>query len=150
MKRYTPILEIRMKKTRYLTDQPTAGNVEEVISVMKPLYDGLTVEHFKVILLSSKNNIIGIITVATGTIDKAAIYPREVMKAAILGNATAIILTHNHPGGDPAPSYFDREVTEKIREVAGIFDIKVHDHIIFGEKKAYSMTSDRIVDTLTI
>ena len=142
MKKYTPIMEIRVKKVSYLTEKPAISSPESIISIMAPLFKDLDREHFKIVLLDGANKIIGINTISIGTINKADIYMREIFKMALLCNASGIILTHNHPAGNTKPSSQDENITEKITESGVIFGISVLDHIIFGEKAAYSMTGE--------
>jgi DNA repair protein RadC len=67
-----------------------------------------------------------------GTIDKAAIYPREIVKATLEFNAAAVILAHNHPSGNCEPSAADRQITKRISDALGLIDVKVLDHVIVG------------------
>ena len=94
------------------------------------------VEQFIVILLDRKNHPLGRHIVTTGTLTSSLAHPREVFRAAILGNAAAIICAHNHPSGDPAPSAADVQVTRQLREAAKAVDIDLLDHVICGTVKA--------------
>lgn len=89
-------------------------------------------EHFIVLLLNQKNVITGITTVHTGTLTGSLVSPRDVFKPAILGNARSIIIAHNHPSGDPAPSKEDTAITQRLVECGKLLDILVTDHIIVG------------------
>ena len=73
-----------------------------------------------------------------GTVDHAPVYPREVMKRALELNASALILVHNHPSGDPTPSKADIDMTTKLYELASQFNIVVHDHLIIGRASEVS------------
>src|SRR5690606_34740273 len=99
--------------------------------------DGADREHFVVLLLDTQNQIIGIHTVTVGTLDASLIHPREVFKSAILANAASIILAHNHPSGDPAPSAEDRSVTRLLTEAGVTIGIEVLDHVIVGDGLRY-------------
>lgn len=94
------------------------------------------VESFVVIMLDRKNHPIGRHVVTTGTATSSLAHPREVFKAAILANATAIIAAHNHPSGDPAPSAADVQVTRQLREASKALDIELLDHVVIGDAKA--------------
>jgi DNA repair protein RadC len=94
-------------------------------------------EHFVVLLLDTQNQIIGIHTVTVGTLDASLVHPREVFKPALLANAASIVLAHNHPSGDPAPSPEDRAVTRQMRDAGGVLGIEVHDHIVLGDAPRY-------------
>jgi DNA repair protein RadC len=86
-----------------------------------------------VALLDRKNRVIGINTVAIGSLTASVVHPREVMKPAILSNAAAIILCHNHPSGDPQPSQEDRVLTQRLVEAGKLLGISVLDHLIIGD-----------------
>ena len=89
-------------------------------------------EEFRILFLDKRNKLIADEVQQTGTVDHTPIYPREVIKRALELSATAIILVHNHPSGDPTPSRADIEMTKAIVEVAKPLGIAVHDHIIVG------------------
>lgn len=89
-------------------------------------------EEFRVLFLDKKNILIADEVQNTGTIDHAPVYPREIMRRAFELNATAIILVHNHPSGDPAPSPADIQMTQQIVAVGKSLNVAVHDHLIIG------------------
>ncbi len=89
-------------------------------------------EQLRILFLDKKNQLIADEVQLTGTVDHTPVYPREVVKRALELSATAIILVHNHPGGDPTPSHADIEMTKRIVEIARGLGIEVHDHIIVG------------------
>lgn len=89
-------------------------------------------EHFYVVHLSAKMNIIGKELISIGTLTHSAIHPREVFKGAILSNSACIICVHNHPSGDPTPSEDDLEITARLKKIGEIIGIPVQDHIIIG------------------
>ncbi|MEP9395919.1 DNA repair protein RadC [Mesorhizobium sp. KR2-14] len=94
-------------------------------------------EQFRILFLDKKNTLIADEVQQTGTVDHTPVYPREVVRRALELSATAIILVHNHPSGDPTPSRADIDMTKTIIEAARPLGIAVHDHIIIG-KKGYS------------
>jgi len=83
--------------------------------------------------VDGKNRIICLEIVSIGTLNQAIVTPRDTFKTALLSNAAAIILVHNHPTGDPTPSAEDLEVTRRLREAGELLGIKVLDHIIVGD-----------------
>jgi len=104
---------------------------ERVYDVFKFIqYD--TKEKFIVVNLTSQNTIINYEVVAVGSVKSISIRPAEVLRSAILINAPAIILIHNHPSGDPNPSNADIKFTEMVTQAAKLFDIRVLDHVIIG------------------
>jgi len=96
-------------------------------------------EQFRILFLDKKNALIADEVQQTGTVDHTPVYPREVIGRALQLSATAIILVHNHPSGDPTPSRADIEMTKTIIESAKPLGISVHDHIIIGKKGHVSM-----------
>ena len=84
------------------------------------------------ILLNSKNEIIGLNIVSTGDLSSAKVHPREVLKPAILSNSAAMILSHNHPSGNLSPSPEDIEITSTIVQASKIMGIQVHEHLIIS------------------
>lgn len=99
--------------------------------------EGVDREHFVVLLLDTQNQIIGIHTVTIGTLDASLVHPREVFKPAILANAGSIVIAHNHPSGDPAPSAEDRAVTRQLVNAGATVGIEILDHIIVGDAPRY-------------
>ena len=95
-------------------------------------------EHFVVLLLGTKNHIIGKETVFVGSLNASIVHPRETFKTAIRRSAAAIICLHNHPSGDPQPSAEDRNVTRRLKEAGEVVGIELLDHIIIGEERFYS------------
>lgn len=83
--------------------------------------------------------------VATGTVDRLPLYPREILKPAMIHNATGMILVHNHPDGQPVPSEKDLELTKKITDLSAMFDIKLLDHLIVTKLQAYSIKTGKLL-----
>ncbi|MCK9196012.1 MAG: DNA repair protein RadC [Syntrophales bacterium] len=103
---------------------------ESVIEFAKSLEDS-DIEKFIVLYLNGQNKLIGI-HVVPGTTGSAVVYPREVIKHALLSGAVAMILVHNHPSGNTHASNDDKELTKKIVEAASLFEIRIHDHVILA------------------
>ena len=95
-------------------------------------------EHFRVLFLDRKNCLIADEEQGRGTVDHVPVYPREVLRRALELNASALILVHNHPSGDPSPSQADIAMTEKIRLAAEALSITLHDHLIIGKSRESS------------
>jgi DNA repair protein RadC len=95
-----------------------------------------TQESFWVILLDRKNRAIGRVLISLGTLTSCLVHPREVFKPAILASASAIIVAHNHPSGDPAPSQADLQVTRQLKAAAVTLDIDLLDHVIVGDAES--------------
>ena len=99
------------------------------------------VEAFRVLYLDRKNVLIDDKVQSRGTIDHTAVYPREVVKQALALSASALILVHNHPSGDPTPSKDDVEMTRRIAEAARTVGVTLHDHVVIGRHGHYSFKS---------
>ncbi|WP_425356736.1 JAB domain-containing protein [Vreelandella populi] len=83
---------------------------------------------------NSQHRVIKFEELFRGTLDAANVYPREVVKQALINNATAVVLVHNHPSGDPEPSNADRRITQRLKEALGLVEIRVIDHIVVGSE----------------
>ena len=95
-------------------------------------------EQFRILFLDRKNVLIADEEQARGTVDHVPVYPREVVKRALELNASALILVHNHPSGDPTPSEADIAMTMQIRDAAEVLGIVIHDHLIIGKGRELS------------
>jgi DNA repair protein RadC len=99
-------------------------------------------EHFVVLFLNRKNKIVGLHTVSVGSLTASVVHPREVFKAAILANCSAIVAGHNHPSGNPQPSQEDRVLTTRLAEAGRLLGIQLLDHIIVGDERQYFSFAD--------
>jgi DNA repair protein RadC len=104
----------------------------DVVTVFAPRLEDLPVEEFHVAVLDAQHRLERDITVTRGILNSSLVHPREVFREAIAERAAAIILVHNHPSGDPAPSADDRNVTDQLVAAGRLLDIPVHDHVIIG------------------
>jgi DNA repair protein RadC len=102
-------------------------------------------EQFRLLFLDKKNQLIADEVQQTGTVDHTPVYPREVIKRALELSATALILVHNHPSGDPTPSQADIQMTKAIVDIAAPLGIAVHDHIIVGKGGHASLKGMRLI-----
>lgn len=108
---------------------------------LKARIGGLDHEAFCVVYLDNRHRVIEFQELFRGTIDGTSVYPREVVKEALLVNAAAIILAHNHPSGVAEPSQADERITKRLKAALELVDIRVLDHIIIGGGKSTSMAS---------
>lgn len=104
-----------------------------------------TKEQFLVFALDTKNKILGFTVVSIGTLDSAAVHPRDVFSFLILSNAKNFICVHNHPSGDPSPSIEDFNITHRLQEVGGLVGIDMLDHIIYTEESFYSFKKENCI-----
>lgn len=100
-------------------------------------------EHFVVVLVNTKNCLVGVSTISIGTLNSSLVHPRELFKPAILAGAAAVILCHNHPSGDPTPSAEDVALTQRLREAGRLLGIEALDHVILGEAGRYVSLRER-------
>jgi DNA repair protein RadC len=112
--------------------KPVLGSWNKVLDYCRTSMAFSEREHFRILFLDRGNALIADEVQQTGTVDHTPVYPREVVRRALELSATAIILVHNHPSGDPKPSRADIEMTKTLSEIALPLGIEVHDHIIVG------------------
>lgn len=112
--------------------------------VLQKELQGQDREHFQILMLNQKKELLGIETVSIGTVSSSPVHPREVFKQAIRRSASSVILAHNHPSGHCEPSEQDRLVTKRLKEVGVIVGIEVIDHLIIGGNEYYSFLEHQI------
>jgi DNA repair protein RadC len=113
----------------------SSRDVLELVGDEMRLYEE---ERFKILLLDTKNRLIRDETVSVGTLNASLVHPREVFRSAIRASAAAVIVCHNHPTGDCAPSRDDHETTRRIKEAGELVGIRLLDHVIIGDGDCYS------------
>lgn len=121
----------RVRETDFPYKDNEAMSSNDVAKEFFATLDNFDVEHFAVAYLDVKNKLVSV-WINQGTIDQTAVYPREVVKHAILSGAAKCIIAHNHPSGDTTPSRSDRELTKILNEALSLMQIKLLDHIIIG------------------
>lgn len=114
-------------------ERPAIKSPQDVAGLVMGEMRHLDREHFRAILLDAKNRALKVETVSVGTLNTSFIHPREVFKSAVKNSAAAIILVHNHPSGDPAPSEEDIRVTRRLVEAGLLLGIEVLDHVVIGD-----------------
>lgn len=126
-------LEKRLRKPIYpLTDpQSTRTYLRLLLAEHK-------VEHFVGLFMDSQHRLIATETLSVGTLDAAAVFPREVVRCAIRLNAASVIFAHNHPSGVPEPSAADRLLTDRLRQALALIDVRVPDHFVVGSGEPVS------------
>ena len=120
-------------------------NPESIFKLISSNIKDKAKEHFKLILLNSRNRKIGISSISTGTLTTSLVHPREVFRDAITHSAASVILAHNHPSGDPEPSEDDLKITRKLVESGKILGVEVIDHIIIGRNSFYSFREKGLI-----
>jgi len=128
-----------------VTDEMTIICPDDVFQLLINDMRFLEKEHFKTILLNTKNKVISVEDISVGSLNTSIVHPREVFKPAIKRSSASIILAHNHPSGDPTPSREDLEVTRRLKDAGKIIGIEVLDHIIFGDNCYVSLKEKQIL-----
>ena len=123
-------------------EKDVLNSVEKVVKYLKANFTDYSREEFRIILLDSQNQLLGIETTAIGTIDKAQIYLREIVKYIFKYNAKSIILSHNHPSGNTDPSRADGVLTKEISDFLRKIEVRTLDHIIISEYGYYSFLEE--------
>lgn len=135
-----PIYKVLLvKDNNHKSEVKSITQPHDAYSVLSSYLEGQDRENFVVLLLDTKNKVIGINTVSVGTLNSSLVHPREVFKPAILSNAAAIILGHNHPSGHATPSNEDIETTKKLTAAGALLGIAVLDHIVVGDNSYASL-----------
>ena len=127
----------RLARARVL-DRPAIAGWDALVNYCRTSMAHRETEQFRILFLDRKNVMIADEEQARGTVDHVPVYPREVVKRALELNASAIILVHNHPSGDPTPSDADITVTRQIMEAAETLNITLHDHLVIGAADEFS------------
>jgi DNA repair protein RadC len=131
----------RLGKAR-LREKQVISSWDALISYCRATMAHRPTEHFRVFFLDRKNVLIADEEQARGTVDHVPVYPREIIKRALFLNASALILVHNHPSGDPTPSAADISMTEQIRAAADTMGIVLHDHVVIGKSAEVSFRAE--------
>jgi DNA repair protein RadC len=135
---------LRMMRQEVAT-QPVLATWERLTDYLMAAMGHERTEQFRVLFLDSKNKLIADEVQGTGTINHAPAYPREVVRRCLELHASAVILAHNHPSGDPAPSREDVTLTGEIVRAAAVMGIAVHDHLIIGRGKWLSFRAQKLL-----
>ncbi|MFN7001071.1 RadC family protein [Elioraea tepidiphila] len=135
---------IRMSRAEVM-DRPVLNNWDRLIDYLHAVMAREKIEQFRVLFLDAKNRLIADEAQARGTVNHTPVYPREVVKRALELHATALILVHNHPSGDPTPSRADIEMTREIRQAAAVLSITLHDHLIVGNGRFLSFRQEGLL-----
>jgi DNA repair protein RadC len=126
-------------------DRPVLANWDRLLSYLTAALTRERVEQFRVLFLDTRNRLIADEPQARGTVNHTPVYPREVVKRALELQATALILVHNHPSGDPTPSRADLEMTQEIKAAAGSLGIVLHDHLVVGNGRHLSFRREGLL-----
>jgi len=128
-----------------MPDRIVLGSWSALLDYCRKLMAYETKEQFRILFLDKKNNLLADEVQQVGTVDHTPVYPREVIRRSLELSATALILVHNHPSGDPSPSSADVQMTKAINDIAKPLGITVHDHIIIGRSGHSSLRGLKLI-----
>jgi DNA repair protein RadC len=128
-----------------LRDRPVLSSWDKVVDYCRARLGREETEHFWVLYLDRKNAVLADEQQSRGTVDHTPVYPREVVRRALELGASALILVHNHPSGDPTPSAADISITKAVVDAAAALDIAVHDHIVIARAGHVSLRAEGLI-----
>lgn len=134
----------RLARARIL-DMPVLSSWDALLNYCHTVLSHQPTEQFRVLFLDRRNALIADEEQARGTVDHVPVYPREVAKRALELNASALILVHNHPSGDPTPSDTDIEMTSRIEQALTVLGIVLHDHLVIGKSREVSFRAEGLI-----
>jgi len=114
------------------------SSAKDVFAILRKRFLGMKKEEFLVLLLSTKNVVMRIVTISSGTLNQSLVHPREAFIEAVRDSAAAVVFAHNHPSGDPAPSRDDQVITDRLVKAGEIMGVRVLDHVIIGSEAYFS------------
>ncbi|GLQ09080.1 UPF0758 protein [Devosia yakushimensis] len=135
----------RFGRDRIAAEKPILSSWTQLIEYCNSQMAYQSIEQFRILFLDKKNRLIADEVQQTGTVDHTPVYPREVIKRALELSATALILLHNHPSGDPTPSSADVRMTKEIGDIAKPLGITLHDHLIIGKSGHASLRGLKLI-----
>jgi DNA repair protein RadC len=124
---------------------PVLNNWDRLMAYLNAAMARERTEQFRVLFLDTRNRLLADEAQARGTVNHTPVYPREVVRRALELHATALILVHNHPSGDPTPSRADVEMTREVKAAAAILSIALHDHVIIGNGRWLSFRREGLL-----
>lgn len=132
---------IRLTRTKAMSSATVLSSWDTLVDYCKADMAYRKTEQFRVLFLDRKNKLIADELQQKGTVDHTPVYPREVVKRALQLEASALIMVHNHPSGDPMPSHADIEMTKLVRDAAKAVGVTLHDHLVIGKGQEISFRS---------
>lgn len=126
-------------------DRTRIRGAEDVANLLMVQFKDYENEHFKCLLLNTKNDLVKVVDVSHGGLDGAMAVPRDVFRQAVRESANAVIVCHNHPSGDPQPSRDDMALTKRLTESGDLLGVRVLDHIVFGDGRYVSFKERKLL-----
>jgi len=137
--------KLKVVRTGRICESSPHYTSPEAIYTLTKHMENLDREHFVVLHLNVKNQIIAQETISIGSLKESIVHPREVFKGAVLNSSAAIICVHNHPSGCPRPSPEDKVITKRLKDASEILGIRLLDHLIVGSKKYFSFVESGLL-----
>ena len=134
----------RLMRARVL-NRPVLSSWQALLDYCQTAMAHRDTEQFRILFLDRKNSLIADEPQARGTVDHVPVYPREVVKRALELNASALILVHNHPSGDPTPSQPDIDMTAQVAQAAAALGLTIHDHLVIGKSCEFSFRANGLL-----
>ena len=125
--------------------QPVLNDWQKLLDYLGAALSRERIEQFRILFLDNRNRLLADEAQSRGTVNHTPVYPREVVKRALELHATALILVHNHPSGDPSPSRDDIEMTKAIKAAATVLSVTLHDHVIVGNGRWFSFRKEGLL-----
>lgn len=136
---------VRLSLVREQADRPYAvRHAGDVVGMLRAFLRDDPRERFAVVYLDTRHKPIAVHDAHVGTCDSSPVHPREVFGPAVALAATAVVVAHNHPSGDPTPSAEDRAVTERLRQAGELLGVPMLDHVVIGEARYYSFADEAV------
>ncbi|MFB6272219.1 MAG: RadC family protein [Salinibacter sp.] len=142
-----PLYSTRLVRETEFTypDRFQVTEPSEVATILRDYFRDKDREEFLTVLLDTANTVIGLSQISVGGLSSSVVEPRQIFKTAILANAAAVILAHQHPSGNPEPSHEDINITRQLVEAGEIMDVPVHDHLIITEVDYVSLADRGVI-----
>jgi DNA repair protein RadC len=139
-------LELGMRLARHQsTGRPKITAARDVFDLLKYDFKEYETERFKTVLLNTKNEVLRVVTVSTGSISETLAAPGDVFREAVRDAAAAIIVCHNHPSGNPEPSQADLRLTQELKKAGEILGVSLLDHVVFGDMRFVSLKERQLM-----
>ena len=139
------LFEVSVRVSREKVDTVKISSPDDAAMLMMEELRHEQKEHFKILLLDTKNNVKKVVEISVGSLNSSIVHPREVFKEAVINSCSSIILVHNHPSGEPKPSHEDITLTSRLDECGKIMGIRVLDHIIIGDGIYFSFKEEGLI-----
>lgn len=139
-------LELGLRVARHqAVGRPKINGARDVFELLKYDFKAYETENFKSILLNTKNEVLRVVAVSSGSIQETLAHPGDVFREAVRDGATAVIVAHNHPSGNPEPSQADLRLTAQLAQAGEILGISLLDHVVFGDMKYVSLKERQLM-----